>query len=154
MIRFSAKYTAIIDDKGRVVLPAAFKKAMGDQADFPLAIEKDIYVGCLNIYPEVYWNQKLEEIESQLNQFDEGDIELLEQFYENFTTVKMAPNGRINIPLDFLNHANATKEVVLSGMGKMIRLWNAEDFESRRSTRKPLRDMIEEKLGNNSKKGG
>ncbi len=149
MVRFSAKHTALIDDKGRIVLPALFKKAMGELAEQPIAIEKDIYVGCLNIYPEEYWNEKLEEIESKLNQFDEGDLELLEQFYENFTTVKMAPNGRINIPSDFIGHAVLKKEVVIIGMGKSIRIWDAENYEQRKIERKSLRDMYKEKLGNN-----
>ena len=148
MIRFSAKYTASIDDKGRVVLPSSFKKSMGEEALKPVAIEMDIYSNCLNIYPEQYWNEKVKEIESRLNQFDEGDIELLEQFYENFTTVKMADNGRINIPADFLNHANLKKEVILVGMGKLIRLWDAAEYEQRKEVRKPLRDMYKEKLGN------
>jgi MraZ protein len=148
MIRFSAKYTATIDDKGRVVLPSAFKKSMGSQAEKPVTIEMDIYSDCLNIYPEEYWDEKVQSIESKLNQFDEGDIELLEQFYENFATVKMADNGRINIPTDFLKHAGVNKEVVMIGMGKMIRLWDAGKFETRSKTRKPLRDMYREKLGN------
>jgi MraZ protein len=148
MIRFSAKYSALIDDKGRVVLPSALKKMMGAQADNPIAIEMDIYSNCLNIYPENYWNEKLEEIESKLNAFDEGDIELLEQFYENFTTVKMAANGRLNIPISFMEHANVKKEVVMIGMGKMIRLWDAEGYEKRKGERRPLRNMIKEKLGN------
>ena len=101
MIRFSARYNALIDDKGRVVLPAPFKKAMGDLAEEPLVIEKDIYKACLNIFPERYWNQRIESIERQLNQFNEDDDDLLADIYENFTSLTMAPNGRINIPADF-----------------------------------------------------
>ena len=150
MVRFSAKHTAVIDDKGRIVLPAAFKKAMGELAETPVAIEKDIYVGCLNLYPEKYWNEKLEEIESKLNQFDEGDLELLEQFYENFVSVKMAANGRINIPSDFMEHASLKKEVVIIGMGKIVRVWDATKYEERKVSRKSLRDMYKDKLGNSS----
>ena len=148
MVRFSAKYPATIDDKGRVVLPAAFKKMMGAQAENPVAIEMDVYLNCLNIYPQEHWNIKVQQIESKLNQFDEADIELLEQFYENFTTVKMADNGRINIPSDFLKHGNLQKDVILVGMGTMIRLWDAREYENRKNVRKPLQDMYREKLGN------
>ncbi|MBN1821484.1 MAG: hypothetical protein JXR31_05855 [Prolixibacteraceae bacterium] len=148
MIRFSAKYTATIDDKGRVVLPSSLKKMMGGDAEKPIAIEMDVFSNCLNIYPEEHWNEKVKEIESRLNQFDEGDIELLEQFYENFTTVKMAANGRINIPTEFMKYSRIQKEVVLVGMGKMIRLWDMKEYEKRKGERKPLRDMYKEKLGN------
>ena len=63
MNRFSARYNALTDDKGRVVLPAAFKKAMGVLAEEPLVIEKDVYKACLNIYPLKIWEQRLDMIE-------------------------------------------------------------------------------------------
>jgi len=121
---------------------------MGAQAENPLVIEKDIYSSCLNIYPENHWNEQVQEIESKLNPFNKADIELLEQFYENFTTVKMAQNGRINIPTEFMKHSKIHKEVVLIGMGKMIKLWDVTEYEIRKVQRKPLREMYEEKLGN------
>ncbi len=153
MVRFSARYNALIDDKGRVVLPAAFKKAMGDLAEEPLVVEKDIYKECLNIFPEKYWNQRLDAIEKQLNQFDEEDDDLLADLYENYTTVTLAPNGRINIPSDFLDHAGIRRDVVLVGKGKSIRMWDEEKYNEAKKMRKPLRDMFRERLGNNPENG-
>lgn len=153
MVRFSARYNALIDDKGRVVLPAAFKKAMGDLAEEPLVVEKDIYKECLNIFPEKYWNQRLDAIEKQLNQFDEEDDDLLADLYENYTTVTLAPNGRINIPSDFLDHAVIRRDVVLVGKGKSIRMWDEEKYNEAKKVRKPLRDMFRERLGNNPENG-
>lgn len=153
MVRFSARYNALIDDKGRVVLPAAFKKAMGDLAEEPLVVEKDIYKECLNIFPEKYWNQRLDAIEKQLNQFDEEDDDLLADLYENYTTVTLAPNGRINIPSDFLDHAGIRRDVVLVGKGKSIRVWDEEKYNEAKKVRKPLRDMFRERLGNNPENG-
>lgn len=149
MIRFSARYNALIDDKGRVVLPAAFKKAMGELADEHLVIEKDIYKNCLNIFPVRYWNQRIESIERQLNQFDEEDDDLLADLYENYTTVMMAPNGRINIPSDFMEHAAIHRDVVLVGKGKSIRMWDEKKYTESKGNRRPLRDMFRDRLGNN-----
>lgn len=149
MIRFSARYNALIDDKGRVVLPASFKKAMGELADEPLVIEKDIFKACLNIFPEKYWNQRLESIERQLNQFDESDDDLLADLYENYTTLTMAPNGRINIPTDFLEYAGMSRDVVFVGEGKSIRMWDEKKYQESKEMRRPLRDMFRERLGNN-----
>lgn len=151
MIKFSAKYSAVIDDKGRVVLPSALKKAMGDQAELPVTLEMDAYTKCLNIYPEVYWNQIVDTIESKLNLFNQEDMEFWEQFHEHFTVVKMAPNGRINIPPAFLEHTKAKKEVVFVGLGKMIRLWDAKAYEERSSTRQSYSDLYREKLDDKSK---
>jgi MraZ protein len=149
MIRFSARYNALIDDKGRVVLPAPYKKAMGELAEEPLVIEKDIYKACLNIFPERYWNQRLESIERQLNPFDEDDDDLMADIYENYTTLVMAPNGRINIPSDFMEHAGIDREVVFIGKGKSIRMWDERKYQESKETRRPLRDMFRDRLGNN-----
>lgn len=149
MIRFSARYNALIDDKGRVVLPAPFKKAMGELAEEPLVIEKDIYKECLNIFPERYWNQRIEMIERQLNQFDEADDDLLADLYENYTTVGMAPNGRINIPADFMEHAGIIRDVVFVGKGKSIRMWDEAKYRESKENRRPLRDAFRSRLGNN-----
>ncbi len=149
MIRFSARYNALIDDKGRVVLPAPFKKAMGDLAEEPLIIEKDIYKACLNIFPERYWNQRIESIERQLNQFNEDDDDLLADIYENFTSLTMAPNGRINIPSDFMDHAGISRDVVFIGKGKSIRMWDEKRYHETKENRPPLRETFRERLGNN-----
>jgi len=152
MIRFSARYSALIDDKGRVVLPASLKKAMGELANEPLVIEKDIYKSCLNIFPRKFWDQRIEKIEKQLNMFDEQDDDLLSEMYENFTTLSMAPNGRINIPDEFMEHAGISmdeREVIFVGKGQSITLWNEKLYHEVKQTRKPLRDMFRERLGNN-----
>ncbi len=149
MIRFSARYNALIDDKGRVVLPAPLKKAMGDLAEEPLVIEKDIYKACLNIFPERYWNQRIESIERQLNQFNEDDDDLLADIYENYTSLSMAPNGRINIPADFMDHAGISRDVVFIGKGKSIRMWDEKRYQETKENRRPLRETFRERLGNN-----
>lgn len=149
MMQFSAKYDALIDGKGRVVLPAPFKKSMGGLAEEPLVIEKDIYKTCLNIYPQKYWNQRLDEIKSRLNQYDESDDELLDELYENFCTILMAPNGRISIPPGFREYAHIVKNVVFVGKGESIRVWDERNYAEAKKERKPLRNMFRERLGNN-----
>ncbi len=153
-MRFSARYNALIDDKGRVVLPAPFKRAMGELAEEPVVVEKDIYKPCLNLYPRKYWDERLAQIERKLNPFDEGDDELLADLYENFTMVPMAPNGRINIPAAFMEYAGIVREVVFAGKGQSITLWNEKNYQEAKQARKPLRDAFRERLGNNPENEG
>ncbi len=153
MIRFSAKYSALIDDKGRVVLPAPFKKAMGKLAEEPLVIEKDIYKACLNIYPQQFWNERLGKIEKQLNPFNEEEDDLLADLYENFATITMAPNGRINIPSDFMEFATITRDVIFVGKGQSITMWNEQQYNEVKESRKPLREMFRERLSGQQENG-
>jgi MraZ protein len=151
MIRFSSTCEALMDDKGRVVLPSSFKKSMGELADEPLIIEKDIYKPCLNIYPERFWYERLMEIEKTLNPFDEEDDNLLTKIYANYTTVTMAPNGRINIPSNYLEHSGISRKVVFAGKGVSITLWDEKAFTISEKEGKSLRELYKERLGNPQK---
>lgn len=122
MIEFAGKHIATIDDKGRVVLPSSFKKELGDLADQALIIEKNLHKSCLDIHPEKFWRNRVEDFKSALDPFDEEDDALLQFFYQNFIKVTMAANGRVNIPDDYLEYAELKKSVEFIGMGESIRL--------------------------------
>lgn len=126
MIEFAGTYNATIDDKGRIVLPASFKKELGDLALEPLVVEKNLHKACLDIHPEKNWRKRVEDFKSVLDPFDEDDDKLLQFFYQNFVKVTMAPNGRINIPTVYLEYATLDKGAEFIGMGESIRLLSAE----------------------------
>ena len=125
MIEFAGTYSATIDDKGRIVLPASFKKELGDLAAESLIIEKNLHKECLDIHPEKFWRKRVEDFKSTLDPFDEEDDELLQFFYQNFVKVTMAPNGRVNIPDSYLKYASLEKGAEFIGMGESIRLLSA-----------------------------
>lgn len=122
MIEFAGTYSATLDDKGRIVLPANFKKELGELADEALVIEKNLHRECLDIHPEKFWRKRVEEFKSVLDPFDEDDDALLQFFYQNFVKVTIAPNGRINIPESYLKYAHLEKGAEFIGMGESIRL--------------------------------
>jgi len=122
MIEFAGTYSATIDDKGRIVLPASFKKELGELANESLVIEKNLHKECLDIHPEKFWRKRVEDFKSVLDPFDEDDDALLQFFYQNFIKVSMAPNGRLNIPDAYLKYAYLEKGAEFIGMGESIRL--------------------------------
>jgi len=122
MKEFAGTYSATLDDKGRIVLPAPFKKELGDLVAESLVIEKNLHRECLDIHPEKFWRKRVEDFKSTLDPFDEDDDALLQFFYQNFIKVTMAPNGRINIPDSYLQYAKLEKGAEFIGMGESIRL--------------------------------
>lgn len=145
MIEFTGTYNATIDDKGRVVLPAAFKKEMGEMAGEPLVIERNLFKHCLDIYPEQFWKDRVEAFKSTLDPFDEEDDEFLQFFYENFIKVGMAANGRLNIPADYLKYGSLAKSVRLIGMGRSIRIWDIGVYEESRMDKATFARRFKEK---------
>lgn len=148
MAEFTGTYTATIDDKGRIVLPASFKKEMGELALEPLVIERNLFKNCLDIYPDRFWNDRVEAFSRKLDPFDEEDDALLQFFYENFIKLGMAPNGRINIPSDYLGYGKLKKNVKLIGMGKSIRIWDTDIYESQRMDKSTFAQRFKEKRKN------
>ncbi len=145
MIEFTGTYSATIDDKGRIVLPSVFKKEMGELTLKPLIIERNLFKECLDIYPEKFWNDRVEAFKSTLDPFDEEDDEFLQFFYENFKKVAMAPNGRINLPVDYLEYGSLTKNVLLIGMGSSIRLWDVKEYNKTKMDKATFAKRFKEK---------
>lgn len=145
MLEFTGTYNATIDDKGRVVLPAAFKKEMGELAVEPLVVERNLFKNCLDIYPEKYWNERVAAFKSTLDPFDEDDDAFLQFFYENFIKLTMAANGRLNIPDEYMEFAGLTKNVRLIGMGNSIRMWDVQHYQEEKMDKATFAMRFKEK---------
>jgi MraZ protein len=132
MAVFAGKYKGTIDDKGRVVLPAAFKKAMGElKLDF-VVLEKNRRTQCVDIHTVEAWEKKVEAFISLLDpDMNPEDDEMLDNYYDNFVTISVAANGRINIPAELLEYAKLESKVVFKGMRDSIRL-SAEARDEKR----------------------
>jgi len=147
MTDFSNTYNATIDDKGRVVLPAAFKREMGESFDRIFTVEIDPYEKCFNLYPSQAWEQRLAFIRSRLNPNDPRQSRLLDKFYQNFVKISVADNGRLNIPNAFLEKMGIVKDVVFTGQGDRIRLWEADAYRKAMMPDEEYPNMFEEFLG-------
>lgn len=147
MIEFAGKYKAILDDKGRIVLPSTLKKEMGELALEPLVLEMSLHKDCLDIHPNKYWQERVADFKSTLDPFDEDDDALLQFFYQNFVKVTMAKNGRINIPAGYLKYANLEKGVEFIGMGEHIRLQAAKELDKTEMTRAEFLEKLKQKRG-------
>ncbi len=145
MVEFTGTYNATIDDKGRFVLPASFKKEMGELAGESLIIERNLFKDCLDIYPEKFWQDRVDAFKSTLDPFDEDDDQFLQFFYENFIKVEMAANGRLNIPTEYLKYGKLQKNVRLIGMGLSIRVWDTELYQKERMDKTTFAQRFKEK---------
>lgn len=126
---FSAEKQATFDEKGRVVLPADFKNEMGGSIPGgQLAVEMDPYEKCLNIYPLAEWEKRIAGIKSKLNRDNKQHSRLLDMFYRNFKIIQVPESCRMNVPNNFLEKAGISKEVVFTGQGDRIRLWDVAEY--------------------------
>ncbi|MBP7506653.1 MAG: hypothetical protein KA807_02425 [Prolixibacteraceae bacterium] len=146
---FSSQYNATVDDKRRVVLPSSYKKELGEEYEEGFIVELDPYERCLNLYPASSWEKRILYIKSKLNPNDPRQSRLLDKFYQNFTKVSIAENGRLNIPNSFFEKKGIVKDVVFTGQGDRIRLWDVEEFKKSMLPDEEFGGLFEEFLGGN-----
>ena len=127
---FSAEKNATIDEKGRVVLPADYKNEMGGRIPGgQLAVELDPYEKCLNVYPVETWEKRLSTLKSKLNRNNRQQSRLLDMIYRSFKIINVPESCRMNLPNNFMEKVNITKEVIFVGQGDRIRLWDIGEYD-------------------------
>ena len=132
MIKFFGEYNVKIDDKGRLVFPAAFKGIMPAEGDMRFVVRKDNFAQCLEMFTFSEWERQSEEVRSKLNPtFNESHAKFWRAYMHNCAVVEPDGKvGRISITKKLLELIGVTKEVVFSGNDYKIEIWAKENFES------------------------
>ena len=129
MVKFIGEYTGKLDDKGRVVRPAAFKSVMPADEDMKFVLKKDIFVDCLEMYTYTEWTRQSEEVKSKLNFFNRKHAEFWREYMRNRAMVEPDSKiGRITIPRQLLESIGVNKEVVFAGNDHKIEIWAKEKY--------------------------
>ena len=130
MVRFYGTAAGKVDDKGRIVLPAAFREAMvrGGAENMTLIVKKNVQQRCIDLFPAEEWENRsqkvLDGIDPELNT---GDADFWTKYNDGvYTIVLDGKLGRLNIPSELLESAGITKEVVFGGVGYKLQIWNPE----------------------------
>jgi len=130
MVKFIGEHIARIDDKGRVVFPAALKSMVPDGADMRFVVKKDIFEDCLEMFTFEEWERRSEEVKSKLNFFNREHAMFWREYMRNRAIVEPdAKVGRITIPVKLLEAIGVMKEVVFSGNDHKIEIWAKEKYE-------------------------
>ncbi|EJN56395.1 division/cell wall cluster transcriptional repressor MraZ [Loigolactobacillus coryniformis] len=117
---FMGEFRHSIDQKGRLIIPAKFRDALG--AKFIVTRGMD---GCLFGYPQAEW-QALEGKLRQLPLTKKDARAFVRFFYSAATECTLDKQGRINLPQSLITHAGLTKACVLIGVSSRIEIWDAE----------------------------
>ena len=133
MVTFYGKYPARIDDKGRLVLPAAVRRDMPAGGDMRFVIKKSIYDNCLEMYTFDEWTRQTEKIKENLDFFNPDHVIFWREYMRDVDIVEPDSKlGRISISRELLDAIGITKEVVFFGVGFKMEVWAREAFEQSR----------------------
>jgi len=124
---FTSEYTAKLDAKGRIVLPARMKANLPDASSGELFMREG-FEPCLELYPLTEYKRVYAKI-AGLNEFNAEYRKLQRNFFRGSTTVELDTAGRLLIPKPMLQYAGLNKEVVVVGMGNRMEIWSPEAYE-------------------------
>ena len=129
MIQFLGNIEAKADAKGRVFIPAPFRKQLQAASEERLVLRKDVYQDCLVLYPESVWFATQNQLRCRLNKWNANHQLIFRQFVSDVEIITMDGNGRILIPKRYLQITGIQSDVRFIGVDNKIEIWAKERAE-------------------------
>lgn len=133
-----------VDDKGRVIVPPAFRDFVEDGMVVTRGME-----GCLYVFPLAAWQR----IESRLTELPLTDPEarnFVRFFYSGAAKAKLDSAGRITLPVTLRAFAEAEGNVVVAGAPNRLEIWNEARWLTNLTAvqaQPPAPDLLRELVG-------
>lgn len=146
-MRFLGNIEAKADAKGRVFLPAVFRKTLQGSGEDYLIMRKDVFQPCLVLYPEAVWNEQMDSLRKRLSRWNSDNQRIFRQFVSDVETITLDANGRFLIPKRYLKMAEIEQRVKFIGMGDTIEIWSCENTEKPFMEPEEFGKALEEMMG-------
>jgi len=148
MSTFIGKTDARLDDKGRIFIPAAYRKILAEYDSRKVIMRREPGNECLVFYPEEVWNEKVDQLKRTLNDWDYNDQMILMQFVADAQPMELDAQGRVLIQKRDLEQISAEGDVVFIGMLDKFALWSPQRFEQRCMPQQEFSDILRNKMKN------
>ncbi len=129
MGQFLGNFEAKADAKGRIFVPAVFRKLLQSQSETWLVLRKDIFQDCLVLYPGSVWEKEIETLRSKLNKWNKTEQQVFRQFVLDAERLEMDASGRILISKRYLQLVDIDTHVRFLGVDNTIEVWAKDKLE-------------------------
>ena len=128
MQTFIGNIEARLDEKGRIFVPASYRKILAESES------------------EHIWNEKVEQMRQVLDEWDPEDQLLLMQFMADAEFLELDGQGRILLQKKNLETIGAQNDVLFVGMLNRFALWTPENFANKRLSQTELAARLRAKM--------
>ncbi len=118
------EYQYSVDDKGRVIIPPAFRDFIEDGMVVTRGME-----GCLYVFPLAHWSRIAENLDG-LPIIDKAARNFVRFFYSGASKSKIDGSGRVTIPPTLRKFASIEGNVVIAGAPNRLEIWNEERWSA------------------------
>ncbi len=128
-MRFLGNIEAKADSKGRLFLPACFRRILQSAGVDRIMLRKDVYNDCLVLYPETTWNEQMNQLRARLDRWNARHQMIFRQFVADVEELAIDASGRILLPKRYLKMAEINQEVRFIGVDDTIEIWAKEKLD-------------------------
>ena len=129
MNQFLGNIEAKVDAKGRVFVPAAFRKLLLLRGEEWMVLRKDIFQDCLVLYPGSVWEKEIELLRNKLNKWNKIEQQVFRQFVLDAERLEMDGSGRILISRRYLELVGIDTHVRFLGVDDTIEVWAKDKLD-------------------------
>ena len=122
---FHGTFEHTLDAKNRLTVPARFRAALAGKVFLVRGADP-----CISLYPESTYSELTEAALQGMNPFSTQARELKRMFYGNATDSELDSAGRVMLTPRHLEHAGIDREVVITGAGDCLELWDRSAWEA------------------------
>jgi len=127
MAAFRGSYKHSIDHKGRVSIPARFRRLLSGDANETFVILRGLDA-CVSLFPADEFKRLEDRLRSR-SFSDETHRRYQRLLLLDSRDETIDAQGRVAIPASLITHAELKKEVLVNGVLDHIEIWNPETFE-------------------------
>jgi MraZ protein len=143
-VSLSGRHEHSVDHKGRLFIPSKLRKQLITTKKRFVVVTRG-FDRCLSIYSLEVW-KRFEKKLLALPQSKRRNRFIVRYFLENKEEVEVDNQGRINIAQHLLDYGEINKEVIISGVGDRLEIWNPEIHKKWVESMERIKDEILEGL--------
>lgn len=115
------EYQYALDDKGRVVIPPKFRRALGDQVVGTRGIDP-----CISLYSPSEWTK----VEEALRRLPTSKRDVVRYLLAGAADLDLDRQGRVSLPQHLREHAGIERDVVVVGLSNKIEIWSRPTWQT------------------------
>ncbi len=146
MSTFIGNIEARLDEKGRIFIPAGYRKILGEMESRRIIMRRDTDNECIIFYPEQVWNEKVGQLRHALNEWDPDDQMILMQFIAEAEILEPDSQGRVLLQKKNVEMIGAQQDVLFVGMLDRFALWSPSVFREKQMPQKDLAERIRQRM--------
>lgn len=146
MNTFIGNIEARLDNKGRVFVPAQYRKILADMGSTHIIMRRDTDNACIMFYPEHVWQAKVRQLRDALDEWNPEDQLILMQFMSAAEILELDGQGRVLLQKKNLETIGAEQDILFVGMLDRIAIWNPNTYNEKQMSEAILSTHIRERM--------